>query len=124
MKTIRIFFILLSALIISSCSKDDPVSSNSLFAGQWNFSAFGGGNGSGHFTINNDGGFSFVIILNPLSDSVEVTISGKVAANGTLNDGKTFYNGNQEGIITGNFSGNTGSGTYTLPFSGGWSSYR
>ena len=113
MKTISIFFILLSALIISSCSKDDPVSSNSLFAGQWNFSAFGGGNGSGNFTINNDGGFSFVIILNPLSDSVEVTISGKVAANGTLNDGKTFYNGNQEGIITGKFSGNTGSGTYT-----------
>lgn len=121
----KVKVLLIMLLILAfSCSKDDPTSSTHQFAGNWSFTVSGQATGNGNFHIDNDGSFSVLLNFTTSSGTTSNVISGKVSTDGTLQDGKILYNGQQIGTVSGTFTGNAGSGSYSSNVSGTWAAAK
>lgn len=121
------FFVLVVVLSSSSCKKDEnnPVATTNPFAGTWSFLVAGSYVGTGQMIVGSDGGFSFNILLTNNGQTFTNTISGNIATNGQVQNGKIFYSGSQVGTATGTFTGNAGSGAYQTNTSAGtWSATK
>ena len=102
--------------LLCGCNGDNSTSNNTNpFAGTWNVVFSGSFTGDGQITIGTDGQLTANLVLQFDDGFEDVTASGQVFNSGTLFNGHISNPSAQStGLLTGNFTGNAGSGTYEI----------
>jgi len=129
-RTVRNAMYLVFALvfILGGCSSDDDPTTPEAnpFAGVWDITFEGTYSASESGTIGDDGSCTEEVVLSDGTGSFTNTVSFEVNSDGSISNGKIFYEGNEVGTVSGNFTGNSGSGTYATiqPSSGTWTASK
>jgi hypothetical protein len=110
--------------LLCGCNGDDSASNTTNpFAGIWNITFSEPATGGGQIAVGPDGNFTANFVLLDLED--EFTGSGEVSNSGTITNGRISNGTAQVGTFTGNFTGNTGTGTYLFGAGAGtWSANK
>lgn len=95
------------------------------FSGSWQIVIAGDYTGVGTMNIDDQGDFSFSIVITGAGGTFTNTITGSVSNSGTMS-ADIYDSGLKVGTCSGNFSGNSGSGSYQTsePSSGTWSATK